>query len=463
MSDKINQLLRARWFDLFILTVVLLSVVLLMVEIFLPVGQKNLKLIYLLNDTITSILVLELILRWIVSPSNKSFLSRHWIEILAVLPLLRIFRFGRLVYLLRLVRLLSLGTIMQRRLRSLSVGLHSKVREYGLIFGFMGFALIFGAVGFSQFEVVSGTSAGGISSNVEAFWKALFSLMSGEYAEYPATLGGKFTLLVLLFFEMSFFAMVTGTVSAVMIEKFKESHMQKIVDARDMKDHVILCGFTPKVPILLQEFRKDSRFRDSDIILVSSQSDMDYLMDEKAPLDTVHFLMEDYTSAEVLRRAGIETARLAMILGEEGQNRSTNDIDARTVLAALTIEKLNKNVHTCAELFHSEFESHLRMGGVDDVYIREQLSAKLFARIGLLQGVMPFFQDVLSVEKGSTMIFVKVPLELVGKSFRDSLHFYSNKEQGIPVAVKTSQGDLHVNPLKLEFHEADELLLISKS
>lgn len=60
MKDKIHRLVRARWFDLFILSIVLLSVILLMVEIFLPVSEKSLKLIYLLNDTITSLLGLEL-------------------------------------------------------------------------------------------------------------------------------------------------------------------------------------------------------------------------------------------------------------------------------------------------------------------------------------------------------------------------------------------------------------------
>ncbi|MCO4781365.1 MAG: NAD-binding protein [Candidatus Cloacimonetes bacterium] len=452
---KIRKLLSNKYFNSVIVTLVILSVIILLLDVFNFFDKNMMMQVSRLNDFITSVLVFELILKWFVSNSNKKFLARNWIEILAVLPLLRVFRFGRLAYAFRLLRLFSLGTILQKKIGSITGALQSKLLEYSLLIGLMTFAILFGTVGFAQFE-----GSTGLIEPSEAFWKALFSLFSGEYADYPQTLGGKFVLFMLLVFEMTFFAMLTGTISAVMVEKFKETGMQKINDASDCVDHIVICGFNPKVNILVREFSIDPIRKDSEIIIISQKADLESLKSQGIKTDMVMIMQEDYTHIDVLKRSGINTANLAIVLSEPDVNRSTHDMDARTILSALTIEKMNSKIHTCAEINHPEYIDHLKMGGVDDVVIEGDVSGRLLARMGSSRGILPFFEDVLSNQSGNTMHFHKLPSELIGKSMSDALAWFCKNKQSIAVAVRSKSGDLVVNPRDYLFQEGDDILTI---
>ena len=99
----------------------------------------------------------------------------------------------------------------------------------------------------------------------------MFSLMAGEYADYPQTLGGKIVFLILLIFEMGIFAMLTGTFSAIMMDKIKETTMHKHTDPEELNNHVIICGFGQKTIILAREFLLDPVFEDSEILIISEK------------------------------------------------------------------------------------------------------------------------------------------------------------------------------------------------
>ena len=150
---KLKHLLRSTELNLSIFVLVIISLILILVEIFAPIEKVYKDYLLKINDFITFVLVIELVLRWFISKSSRVFLKNHWLDILAVLPLLRVFRVGSMSYLLRFLRILSLGALLRKRLRSLAVGLKSRFIEYGLLIGFMLFALIFGAIGLAEFEV----------------------------------------------------------------------------------------------------------------------------------------------------------------------------------------------------------------------------------------------------------------------------------------------------------------------
>ena len=100
-----------------------------------------------------------------------------------------------------------------------------------------------------------------------------------------------------------------------------------------------------------------------------------------------------------------------MILAEEPKGR-TPMILMRTILAALTIEKIEHNVHTCVEIHHEEYTDHLKMGGVNDVLIVKD-DCSFDGSCGLNKGLMNFFEDVLS--GWNTLDFINVPQNLVGR------------------------------------------------
>lgn len=442
---------------LIIAVLILISVFLILLENFLDLSPVLLKHVISFNEALTVIFVVELFIRWLVSKSTKSYFRHYWLDIIAVMPMLRVFRLGRIFRLLRIFRIFSLGAVFQRRFSFFGRILHGQILEYSIILGFVFFAVIFGAVGLAQFEVVPG---GALTDSSDAFWKAFFSLMSGEYAEYPQSLGGKIVAIILLMFGMGVFAMLTGTFSAVMIEKLKENTMHTINNPEELSNHIIICGFSAKAAILATEFLLDPDFSASDILIVSENADLGALEAKKINTDRITILKEDFTRVEVLKKARVTKAKAAIILSEGGGSRTTQDIDARTLLAALTIERLNPLIHTSAEIYHEEYADHLKMGGVEDVVIQGEVSGKLLARVAMHEGLMAFFKDLLSRQQGNTLSFTRVPEDLLGMEYQQALAVMHMKTNAIIVGIKPLNEQLIVNPAKYKLSRDDELLTI---
>ena len=460
---KLKHFVDSAPFGITVMVLILVSVTLIFLELFLYSGNEDKVPFWILqvNEWLTNIFIVELILRWMVSYSTHNFLSNYWIDMLAVMPTFRIFRIGRVLRILRVLRLFrvfSIGSEFTRKFRLFGKIFEGRLTEIGIISSFAIFAIFFGAVGLSQFEIGKQSEISNVS---DAFWKSLFSLMSGEYADYPQTLGGKIVFLILLIFEMGIFAMLTGTFSAIMMDKIKETTMHKHTDPEELNNHVIICGFGQKTIILAREFLMDPVFEDSEILIISEKENMMEEL-EQHNLDTnrISILNEDFTSISALNKAGVEKARLAVITSESNGVRSTQDVDARTILAALTIEKLNPQIHTSAEIYNEEFASHLKMGGVEDVVIQGEVSGKLLARISMHEGLLAFFKDLLSRDSGNTLDFILATQKYAGKKyFEAAMELHESKGYTL-VGVKPYNQDLIVNPKDRVIASNDELLLI---
>jgi len=454
----LRRFIDSSFFGFSLMVLILLSVALIIVEVFITLPKNQLETIQTINDALTLIFIIELSLRWLISISTASFLRAFWIDILAVMPMFRIFRIGRILRILRLFRVFSIGSSFQRRFTFFGKIFESRLVEFGIISSFAVFAIVFGAVGLAQFEI--GVSEE-ITSPVDAFWKSLFSMMAGEYADFPKSIGGKIIFLVILIFEMGVFAMITGTVSAIMVDKLKESAMQKPASPEELNKHIVICGFSAKAAILVNEFLLDPAFKDAEILMVSELANLEKLKLKGVKTERISVLNEDFTRMETLRRAGVERAVAAVILSEHGQNRTTQDIDARTILAALTIEKLHPKIHTSAEIYNEEYASHLKMGGVEDVVIQGEVSGKLLARISLHEGLLAFFKDLLSRESGHTLTFIDPPREVIGLSCCDAIGILQRELGFTMVAVKPKKEPLVVNPRSHIINSTDEILVIN--
>lgn len=237
--------------------------------------------------------------------------------------------------------------------------------------------------------------------------------------------------------------------------------MHKPANPDDLNKHIIICGFSAKAAILATEFLIDPAFKHSEILLVSEKANLEDLQRRNIKTHRISILKEDFTRMETLKKAGVERAVAAVILSEDGENRSTQDIDARTILAALTIEKLNPKIHTSAEIYNEEYASHLKMGGVEDVVIQGEVSGKLLARISMHEGLLAFFKDLLSRESGNTLTFIDPPTEVIGLNSEDAIGML-NKELGFTmVGVKPKGAPVIVNPRGHKIAATDEILVIN--
>lgn len=457
MSEFARRLVGNPFFDLGILLLIVVSIVLLVVEIALPSSNPHFDNVVYAGDFITCLFIIELLFRFIASRRKRRFFSEYFIDILAVLPLLRAFRFLRFLRLLRMFRIFRAVSVVASNTRMLQWLFKQRLTEYLLTVVLLLFATLFGTLGLSHFRRPYDSGWDLLS---QSFWETVFSLIAGEYVnQFPDTLGGKIVILFVQFCGLTFFALLTGTVSAVMIEKLKEGTVLNRLMLEELEDHILICGYNAGVETIISEFQNHPRFAKREIVILTERSETPPL---NIPFPTrVRTVKEDFTRVDVLKRCSIEACAVAVIVSDISGGRTRQDADARTVLAALTIEKLNPAVHTCAELSNAQSEPHLRMGGVNEVIVTRSISGHLLAQAALYSSNVHILQELLKPTQGHTFMPVDNDSEYIGMTFSELLPIHYQKRGTIPMAIEKPDGEILINPKDYSLVEGDRLICIA--
>lgn len=446
---------------------VLVSVALTLIELANSTGGPppqtwSYASLVIVNHIITMVFAIELSLRFFASSSKRAFFREYWIDILAVLPLFRVFRAARILRLLRLFRVMRLLGIATRLASHYPEVFRRGMVEYVVVCCLLLTTVVFGTVAIMFFENGSGQAAVGseLAFDFEhAFWFSVYSLSAGEpIPESPRTLEGKVVAVFIMFMGLTIFAMFTGTVSAFMIERFRTEGAN--VNWEDLDDHIVICGWNSKTEIIIREYQASESLQGLPIVVISEVP-----FDEAGiPADlqkNMVYLHEDFTRIPVLEKAGIQRARTCIILSDVAQGRSEQDADARTILAALTVEKINPEVYTCAEILNRQYGSHLAMGRVNDYVVSGDYSAYLLAQSAMNRGLMGVVGELLTYQHGQEFYRQPIAASWQGKTFDELLVELKQKHQAILVAVHTVDHQQLVNPRDYTFRAGDEIVIIS--
>ena len=430
-------------------------------QLVFPISEKTKDLIIALDDIIIAFFIIELFLRYLSCDNYKIFFYLYWIDILAVIPLFRVFRLSRVFILLRLFRIMSFAVLLRRHLSFVSFIFNKRWIDFFLILIFLIFIITFGTLGLISSEEKLHLNP------QDAFWTTVFSLFCGEYSsEFPETLVGKLTALLVILAGISFFAILIGTVSAIMMEKFKEGIIMRKTNFDMLENHIIICGWEQKTHQIIKELHASPECRHADIVLISDREDFLHIDLERFDIKTdfIYLIEGDFTDPDILRKANIDNAKIAIILPDRSGGRNNRDIDARTVLTALTIEKLNHSVYSCAELLDPEYESHMKIGNVNEVILGGYYSGLMAAHAAINENIVPFINSILPSEAEHKFQNISLSNDLIGKEFSDVILELRKKDRILPLGVRTASGDLLINPQNYIMKNGDYLVgLVSKS
>lgn len=423
-------------------------------------GDPGLAQLELANDVITFIFVIELSLRYVASPSKRRFFAEYWIDIVAVLPLFRVFRSIRVLRLFRLIRLLRLFGVVSRLAIHFPDILRRGALEYIFVCGLLSLTVLFGTGAMMVFEGNAAADSEHPFDLQNSFWFSVYSLFAGEPVPGPpSTIGGKIVAVFVMFMGLTIFAMFTGTVSAFMVERLRLE--SGIVNWDTLEDHVIICGWNSKAEIIVAEFRASAAGCNRPIAVITR-------FDGEPPTlppefrKTVHFLNDDFTRVTALEQVGVHRAKTCIILADTFGGRSEQDADARTILAALTVEKLNPAVYTCAELMNRSYASHLKIGHVNDYVVSGEFGAYMLAQAAMNRGLMGVFSELLTYQRGNEFYRLSLSTEWFGKTFNELFVQLKQSHNAILVAVHRANGEMVVNPANHTFSEGDEIVVIAE-
>lgn len=409
------------------------------------------------NDLITMVFVVELSVRYYVENKKSRFFRRYWVDIISVLPLLRAFRVLRV---LRLLRLFRVGIILGKHLRVFSTSFRFIKIEYVIISIAIVITVLMGAL---SIRVAEGGNAD-FSSIENALWFSAMTLVAGEPLGGEAqTRLGRVITLTLMMGGLTIFAIFAGTVSAVMVESLRNMKFRHM-DIDEIEGHAVICGWNRATELVVEEMLHDRRF---DYIVVVSESEEI----EDHPLfvqyqATLFGVVGDYTRVHVLKEAGIERAEVALLLADDAkEERSSQDRDARTVLAALLIEKLNQDIFTTVQLLNRDNETSLRRAGVEEIIVTDEYVGNIMASVVRSRGIVSMLDELLSARYGHQFFKHVCPDYLAGKTVAESMRILKEEHDStlLAVSVDPEGRDLRVNPPNDFIIEAEHRIIIAAS
>ena len=288
----------------------------------------------------------------------------------------------------------------------------------------------------------------------DALWWSVVTLTTVGFGDIsPVSPGGRLIGVVLMFFGIGVLGMFTATIAGVFVEQRmrKDRGMDSYAA---FSDHIILCGWNGRMKEILADLRADARSADADIVLVAD-------IDAKPVADDrLHFVRGEVTE-EHLKRAGVETAATAVIVGDRSLDYSARD--AKAVLSTLTVESLNPDVYTIVELATDANVRHCERARADEIVVGAELCSRVMSTAALDHGISTVLRELLSARVGQDLVTVPVPPALAGRSFFDVFSALKQERNQIAVAIqRNGSGALVTNPdADAEVAAADRLVVIA--
>ena len=267
---------------------------------------------------------------------------------------------------------------------------------------------------------VEGPTNDGLDTASEVLWFSVYSMVGGEpIGGEPLSYVGRWTTLILMLGGLTIFGVFVGTVSASMVTQLRGRLDMHELDIDELSNHVVVCGWNHSVRTVLGELFGPGTPSDRSVVIVTEVP----IPETEIPGDVVRFdrfytHIGDFTRESVLEAVQIRRAESVILMADDLVQRSDQDCDARTVLAALTVEKLSSGIYTVAELHSRQSEDLLRGFGVEDVVVADFYSGMILGSVQRNRGLVSVLDDILTQSHGNAFFSPHAVLEVGGSDRR---------------------------------------------
>ena len=172
----------------------------------------------------------------------------------------------------------------------------------------------------------------------------------------------------------------------------------------------------------------------------------------------LQYIRGDFTHEEVLLKADLGQARRAVILADRVDNPPREQVDQRTLLAALAIKSLNPKIEVCAEILYQENRMHLERAHVEDIILRGEYDSALIASATESAGLFKVLQTLLSPE-GPNFYALKIPAHFQGAALKPFAAHLKERNPALLIGLFTEGQRLKLEDLLSGEHSAiDEFI-----
>src|SRR3954447_16160049 len=279
------------------------------------------------------------------------------------------------------------------------------------------------------------------------YWGVTTVMGSGD-SSYVTSPGGYVISWLLVLFGVAIVASITGALVGFVIDFILKEGQG--MGAAGYRDHIVVCGWNSTARDLIAELSGDEY--DTKIVLLH-----DAPKNPAGP--TAYFVAGDITSAEDLRRAGIEEAMAAVVCPAD----ASNEADMRSILTVMAIESIAPQVRTVAEVNNPAHVEHFRRAHADEILVTSRIASRLLARSSLYPGLTELVTDIVSGGEGSELYRVTLPDAYVGLSV-DQLSTQLRAEHRATLLAVSRDGCAHVNPpTDFRLQPGDDAVVVAES
>lgn len=249
-------------------------------------------------------------------------------------------------------------------------------------------------------------------------------------------------------FGVAIVATITGALVGFVIDFLLKEGQG--MGASGYQDHIIICGWNSTARDLIAELGTDDY--EAQLVLLCD-------LERNPTSSDVYFVRGTPSNEGDLKRAGIESARTAIVCPADG----SNEADMASILTVLAIESIAPMVRTVVEVNNPEHVSHFRRADVDEVMVSSKLAAHLLARSALYPGLSELVSDLVSGGEGSELYRVELPHDVVGFSI-DDVSAMLRKEHCATLLAVNREGHTFSNlPTDFRFQVGDDLIVVAES
>ncbi|MCP4481559.1 MAG: hypothetical protein GY817_01845 [bacterium] len=456
IRSNIYKFIYSTFFEALVIMAIIASIVLLIIDTSMHLTSPSDNIVNILELSLNSFFIIEYSIKILLSTNKWLFFKGNLIDFIALLPIFRVFRLVRVLRLIRLIKIVRLNRwekIVSAKLKLFNSEFSENFFEAFTVSLILFILVLVGSIGMSIFERGHNEQ---FVSFFDGIWWAVVTLTTVGYGDkFPVTIGGRILASAFMFIGLSFFGLITGMFSSSIIKYYKKKE-NRGVDIMNLKDHIVICGWNNNATIVLKELTELFKNTDKDFVIIK-EDQPEYIF-----TNNIHYMKGDFTKKDILERAQIVFASSVIVLADQVTNRSNQDIDARTVLTALAIDKLNSDVYTCVEVLSSDNIEHVLNAGVDEYIIAANYTGNLLAHAVRYPGITKVYNELLSSTEGSQIYngSLSKNSEFCGEIFSQCVVDIFNKYSSILIGVERD-GIYNLNPENFQLKERDSLVYIS--
>ena len=453
---KIYDLTNSPKFDLVIIIFIIISIGLFFVDSVFNLKKDSKVIVDYVERVFIIIFICEYMLRYYAARSKKMFFVSHFIDLLAIIPL---FRFFRLFRILRLLKFLSSRSLRRwlnalgQKSKLFSFTFQDKVFEIVFVCSILISLLFIGTIGILAFEKGHNEQ---FTSFADGLWWTVVTLTTVGYGDkFPITGGGKLLAIFLMFTGLSFFALITSFISSFIIERSRKGE-NRGMELATLSDHIVICGWNSNAITVLKEldFLYNSEMKFKVVI-----SEVEHELPESS---YTLFLNADFTKMDNLNKAQIAEADSVIILADKSNQRTDQDIDARTILTVLGLKKKYPDLYICAEVVSQENVEHIKNAGVDEFISSFEYTGNMLAHTIVNRGIAKVYSELLQSNVGNQLLKSTIDSNIIDKSFFECSKYYSEIKKSVLIGIEREE-EFFLNPgHHFLIQESDSAILIAK-